>query len=211
MRSLLYWQELVPTHEGSVVGIFVDPPHAGLPPPLKGHESGESKPVTRPSPEAPREPDRIEVAAVEVPPDMPPEPGIDQAGFENGSEKGTPEGQPGGKEGGVPGGKPDGLGDCWWCDGNGPVLRPDQIPRLLVHVRPIYPPEAAVKRVEGTVLVEALVDSSGQVANARVLRSIPLLDAAALAAVRQWRFAPALHHGVPVSTIIHAPIEFHIY
>lgn len=92
-----------------------------------------------------------------------------------------------------------------------PVMDFDAPPRVLKQVRPQYPQEAFVKKIEGTVLVEALVDSQGRVTRARVIQSVPLLDAAALAACFEWRFRPAFKGGHPVATIIHMPVAFRIY
>jgi protein TonB len=61
------------------------------------------------------------------------------------------------------------------------------------------------------VVVEIVIGADGQVLRARVLQSIPSLDAAALAAVRQWRFAPAMKNGLPVVTSAVAPVSFRIY
>jgi protein TonB len=100
----------------------------------------------------------------------------------------------------------------WGCDGNGlPDLHPEEYPRLLNQVKPVYPQDAFIKKIEGTVLVEAVVDATGHVVNPRVVKSIPILDAAAIVAVKQWLFAPARHHGVAVATVIRAPIQFRIY
>jgi TonB family protein len=49
------------------------------------------------------------------------------------------------------------------------------------------------------------------VMNARVIRSVPMLDAEAIRTVRQWVFSPAMKGGHPVSTIAQAPVEFHIF
>ena len=69
--------------------------------------------------------------------------------------------------------------------------------------KPLYPPEAQKARVQGVVIIEALVDAEGKVAAARVLRSIPLLDGVSLDAVRRWRFKPTEIEGrrTPVLTI----------
>ncbi len=92
-----------------------------------------------------------------------------------------------------------------------PVMDYDSAPRPIKITRPQYPQEAFVKKIEGTVVVEILIDSQGRVERARVLQTIPLLDAAALQCVRQWTFEPAIKHGHPVPTLAHAPVAFQIY
>lgn len=80
----------------------------------------------------------------------------------------------------------------------------------LTDVAPRYPPAAREARVEGTVIVEATIGVDGTVAPFRVIRSIPLLDQAALDAVRQWRFAPVLFDGTPVSLVVTLTVPFMI-
>jgi protein TonB len=63
-------------------------------------------------------------------------------------------------------------------------------------------------RVEGTVTIEALVDEQGHVADARVIKSIPLLDQSALEAARQWEFKPALLDGKPVPVLVVLELNF---
>jgi protein TonB len=75
-------------------------------------------------------------------------------------------------------------------------------------VRPVYPPIAQSARVQGVVIIEATIGPNGRVADARVLRSIPLLDSAALDAVRQWEFTPTLLNGVPVPVIMTVTVQF---
>ena len=87
----------------------------------------------------------------------------------------------------------------------------DQGPRLLRQARPEYPHDAFTKKIEGVVVVEILIDDTGRVARMRIVQSAPLLDAAALDAVRQWIFLPAVRHGRPVATIAVAPVRFTIY
>ena len=58
------------------------------------------------------------------------------------------------------------------------------------------------------MIVEATIGTDGAVTGARVLRSIPLLDTAALDAVRQWQFSPTLLNGVPVSVIMTVTVTF---
>jgi protein TonB len=63
------------------------------------------------------------------------------------------------------------------------------------RARPEYPHDAFTKKIEGVVVVEILIDDTGRVARMRIVQSVPLLDAAALDAVRQWIFLPAVRHG----------------
>ena len=136
----------------------------------------------------------------------------DQFGSETGSEFGVPEGMDVGVEGGVVGGIPGGvLGGVLGGTGTGPVMDYDSAPRPIKITRPQYPQEAFVKKVEGTVVVEILIDSTGRVVRARVIQSVPMLDAAALQTVYQWIFHPAVKRGRPVPTIAHAPVAFRIY
>lgn len=83
-----------------------------------------------------------------------------------------------------------------------------QPPRKIADVTPIYPSIAQISRTEGTVILEATIGVDGGVADLRVLRSIPLLDQAALDAVRQWRYAPALLNGAPVPVIMTVTVRF---
>jgi protein TonB len=81
-------------------------------------------------------------------------------------------------------------------------------PAKVRHVNPVYPQLAQTAGVQGTVIVEATIGTDGAVTGARVLRSIPLLDTAALDAVRQWQFSPTLLNGVPVSVIMTVTVTF---
>jgi TonB family protein len=67
-----------------------------------------------------------------------------------------------------------------------------------------YPPEAAAAGIQGNVQAEIVVNEAGLVSEARVVRSIPMLDEAALQAVRNWRFEPAFVDGraVPVRMVV---------
>jgi protein TonB len=83
-------------------------------------------------------------------------------------------------------------------------------PRKVVDVAPIYPEIARAARAEGVVIIEATIDEHGSVTAARVLRSVNLLDAAAVAAVRQWTFTPARLNGEPVAVIMTVTVNFHL-
>ena len=83
-----------------------------------------------------------------------------------------------------------------------------QAPKKTKDVKPIYPPEAQSARIQGIVILEITVGTDGKVTNARPVRSIPLLDEAAIDAVRQWEFVPTLVNGVPVPIIITVTVSF---
>jgi len=84
------------------------------------------------------------------------------------------------------------------------------VPRKIVDARPIYPEIARAARVEGTVIMEAVLDTGGRVTQLRVLRSVPMLDQAALDAVRQWRYTPSLYGGHPVSVLMTITMRFQL-
>lgn len=81
-------------------------------------------------------------------------------------------------------------------------------PRKTVDVRPQYPEIARAARVEGTIIMEAVLDTSGPVTQLRLIKSVPMLDQAALDAVRQWRYAPSLYGGYPVSVLMTITVRF---
>lgn len=86
----------------------------------------------------------------------------------------------------------------------GPVAAPRQIS----DVAPVYPEQARQANVRGIVILELTVGADGVVGQVRVLRSIPLLDAAAVDAVRQWRYEPTMLNGttVPVLMTVTVPV-----
>jgi len=83
-----------------------------------------------------------------------------------------------------------------------------KVPVKLRDVAPIYPPFAVRAKLSGDVKIEATIDGDGRVTDARVVRSVPGLDQAALDAVRQWRYRPTLLNGVPVSVLVTVTVTF---
>jgi len=73
---------------------------------------------------------------------------------------------------------------------------------------PVYPPEAQRAGVSGPVILEAVVGEDGKVRSARVLRSIPQLDQAAITAVQQWEYTPTLLNGVAVPVVMTVTVNF---
>jgi protein TonB len=153
-------------------------------------------------------------APLEAPSDIAPETG-NESGAE-GVEGGVPGGIDGGAGGGTPGGVAGGrsvAGSGSGTGSTGPLrLGPGiEQPRKIKDVRPVYPPGALSDQARGTVVVEATVSVDGKVEGARVIRSIPQLDEAALDAVRQWEFLPGRLNGVPVAVIITVVVNFAIF
>jgi len=81
-------------------------------------------------------------------------------------------------------------------------------PKKVTDVAPVYPPLARAARVEGIVILEAVIGEDGGVRDVRVLRSVQLLDEAAKDAVRQWRFTPTLLNGEPVPVVMTITVAF---
>jgi protein TonB len=213
----ILWPEALPEQADALRIFIYNPPAAAAPPPLKGSslvpKPEQAKPVTpdphpeKPKfvePETPREETRVQpedkVAADQV------------FGSETGSDTGDPAGMEGGVEGGVVGGIVGGVvGGCVGCTGDGPVMDYDQAPRPIKMTRPQYPQDAFIKKVEGKVVVEILIDANGNVVRARILQSVPMLDKAAIETVKQWLFSPAVKKGRPVATVAIAPVDFRIF
>lgn len=84
-------------------------------------------------------------------------------------------------------------------------------PRLLREVKPDYSDEARRASVEGEVVLEIVVRQDGSVGDVRYIRRLGSgLDQRAVEAVRRWRFAPALRHGVPVDVMVEVAVEFRL-
>jgi periplasmic protein TonB len=125
------------------------------------------------------------------------------------------EGVPGGVDEGVPGGIVGGVLERAAVDESAPasavrVGGAIKEPKKLKNVAPVYPAVAARGKVEGVVILEIAIQPNGRVEDVRVLRGIPLLDAAAVEAARQWVFAPTLFRGVPVSVLMTVSVRFNL-
>ena len=83
-----------------------------------------------------------------------------------------------------------------------------EAPLKLRHVAPVYPALAQRAGVAGVVILECVIDKAGRIAGARVLRGHPLLDEAALDAVRQWTYRPTLLNGTPVEVVMTVTVRF---
>lgn len=198
---LLYITDTLPEVPTMMAFVGAPPPSPPPPPPPRV--------VAAASPRAVPKSGRF-AAPVEAPSRIEPEVGIDP-GFEGGV--------PGGIEGGVPGGLVGGIVGGLPADVPPPPPPVRAVVRIggqihapaLVHsVPPRYPELAVRAQIQGTVIIEATVDEEGRVQNARVLRSISLLDEAALDAVRQWRYSPLRLNDQPVRFILTVTVSFTI-
>ena len=104
---------------------------------------------------------------------------------------------------------PDSLGDEPAEDSESlPVVDEVGAPAALFRVAPIYPAAAVRGGIQGTVLIAAHLARDGSVARARVTRSIPALNNAAVDAVKSWTFQPTLLKGKAVEKDVAIPIRF---
>ena len=204
-----------PTQDPRYIPIYGAP--VALPPLPKGLPGATRTERTR-APEPPAFTAPVEstpVVAIPVDTALAPAEDLSQStgsplGAEGGTSEGSEVGKAGGQAGGVPWGVPNGV-----IDGTGdrplPVANPDRPPRLLQRIQPVYPQDAFVRKIQGVVKLQILIDARGRVARATVIESIRDLDEAARAAVLQWVFAPAVKDGRPVATLAVAPVRFQIY
>lgn len=87
----------------------------------------------------------------------------------------------------------------------GGLVRP---PAPVYEPKPPYPSLARQARVEGVVRLEAVIGTDGSVKNLRLVQGHPLLAAAAIAAVREWRYTPLLLNGEPAEVIMQIDVNF---
>jgi len=90
------------------------------------------------------------------------------------------------------------------------VIGEMKTPRPIEIVEPIYPKIARKALVRGTVVLSVRIDEEGRVENVMVLRSIPLLDQAAVDAVRQWKYEPFLIKGKPCRVVFTVRVQFNL-
>lgn len=86
----------------------------------------------------------------------------------------------------------------------------DRGPEPVARIQPQYPPTAYRNREEGSVLVRAEVDADGVPGEVALVRRSGSrdLDNAALAAVRQWHFRPAIENGKAIASAVEVPVDF---
>jgi protein TonB len=225
---LMSWGELPEPDQGAVRAFFVE--SAPAPPPPPPPPPAPPKAAMKPRMEKPKvkmetptEAPRF-TAPMEVPPK------IEDPGLDLGSDMGVAGGVEGGVEGGVKGGTVGGviggvLGGAPEPEATpppppptqppapkGPVRVGGQIkePNKIRNVPPTYPDIAKQARVQGVVVLEAVIDKTGEVTKVRVLRGVPLLNDAAAAAVQQWRYTPTTLNGQPVAVVMTVTVNFRL-
>jgi TonB family protein len=128
-------------------------------------------------------------------------------GVEGGVEGGVQGGVVGGVVGGVLGGVPS-QEQKEFEKGAVKAVGDVKPPMLIKVVDPIYPEKARKAQVEGTVILEARTDEKGNVEDAKILKSIPVLDQAALDAVKQWKYEPTVIDGKPRKIVFTVSVRF---
>lgn len=92
----------------------------------------------------------------------------------------------------------------------GPVKANGDIkpPKVLKMIKPVYPEAARKEGIEGVVILEATADAKGQVEKVKVLQSVPVLDQAAIDAVKQWIYEPLILNGKPTPVVFTVTVRF---
>ena len=90
------------------------------------------------------------------------------------------------------------------------LQRVDRLPQVVQQESPNYPEDAVDAGVSGTVVLHALVCADGSVHDTRIVRSVPMLDAAAVEAVRKWTFQPAMDSSGTIAAWTEARVEFRL-
>jgi len=132
---------------------------------------------------------------------------------------GVPGGIPGGQMGGVIGGiisSSSSLAAVPRLSQPAPAVQRVRVSQgvtkglLIYRVEPAYPPLAKQARIQGVVVMTALIDKGGNVQNLQVVSGHPLLAPAAIEAVKQWRYKPFLLNGQPVEVETTVTVNFHV-
>jgi protein TonB len=194
----------IPTPTGTVRAFFVEP--AALPAPPPPPPPPAVRVAARRLTAAPV---ATQAARFTAPIDIPDEI-REESALDLGIEGGVPGGVEGGVAGGVVGGVVGGVLD------SAPAARPVRVggtvkePRKLKNVPPQYPALARQARIQGVVVLDCLLDTRGRVSEVRIVDGLPLLQDAAVDAVRQWVYTPTLINGVPVPVQLIVTVKFRI-
>ncbi len=192
-------------------------------PPRKAEIPGQkeiSVPAIKPLPAETPKPDEPPQAQVDIPAktvgaDQLVMPGILESNIDSTSQgTGTGGGGGTGTGTGIGDGTGSGFGQGSGGGTGGGVYRPGNgvnLPRVLREVKPQYTADAMRAKVQGTVLLECVVNSDGTVGNVEIVRSLDRtfgLDQEAIKAAKQWRFAPGTRFGEPVAVLVTIELTF---
>jgi protein TonB len=192
-----------PEPQSGVRAFLVEPLSVPPPPPPPAARPAAAPRVTpRPQPQA-----EAFVAPVEVPSEITPEQALDLGGVEAGSPDGVEGGVPGGVVGGIVGGLPEAPPPPVVPVRVGGAVRE---PRRLVVVPPVYPDLAVKARLQGKVIVEAVINERGRVVSVSLVEGTPLFNDAAVEAVKKWVYTPTLVNGVPTPVIMKVTVHFRL-
>jgi periplasmic protein TonB len=202
----LLFYDVIP-EPGGLTAFFVAPLEIAPPPPPPPPPAAVRRSVTRAEPRPQPVAPSAFIAPIEVPEEIKPEEGLELGGVEGGV--------PGGVEGGVPGGVIGGVVGGLPAEPPPPprVVRIGGLivaPKLVRRVDPVYPELAIASRASAMVILEAQVDTRGNVKTVRVLRGHALFDAPAIEAVKQWRYLPLLLNGQPTEFILSVTVMFNL-
>jgi protein TonB len=218
------YNELPEPALGTVRAFFVESaaaPPPPPPPPAAPKAAMAAPRISKPKPVI-QEPEFR--APIEVPKEIPRDEGVASAasaldstpaaGVAGGELGGVEGGVPGGVAGGVPGGVVGGVLGGVPKEPPPPPDKPVRVggqikaPRKVRDQAPAYPEVAKQARVEGVVVLEAVISPEGRVTEVKVLRGSPLLDDAAVNAVKSWAYTPTLLNGVPVPVVMTVTVSF---
>jgi TonB family protein len=217
-----YWNvDKIPEPDGNITPVMVEL----APPPMARGERGARpavKPATAPVPVAPHTP----VTAPTVVPDLPVTgPSAPSSGPVVSSSTssissigdGPTQGDPNGVENGDPNGVLTGTGPIGSTANGSSTEAPIFVigavvrPVLVDRVEPQYTETARHVRLEGTVIVQAVIDEEGRVVDVKILKPLPMgLDRAAVDAVSRWRFKPATLYGRAVKVYYSLTVNFRV-
>ncbi len=202
------------------IAAFIAPAPPPPPPPPPAASSGATRP--KPKVETPREQPEFR-QPTEVPKDVP-DVTSNEEDVEGAVEGGVVGGQKGGVIGGVVGGQVGGelggtlggqIGGQIGGTGDTPVRVGGNVkPPIIIpstQTKPNYTEVARRAKIQGIVIIEAVIDRQGNVTEARILKGLPFgLDQEALRALRQWKFRPGTLNGQPVPVYYNLTINFRL-
>jgi protein TonB len=218
-----YWNvEKVPEPE-----VNIDPIHLELAPPPMARGERDARPAVKPAPAAAPAPvaPHTPVQPAPVVPDQPipnaaPPSNEEIVPSSTGNDSSGPtQGDPNGVPGGDPNGEINGKGPIGSLShgteivNDAPILVTGAVirPVLVDRIEPQYTETARRVRLEGTVIVQAVIDEAGRVVDVKILKPLPMgLDKAAVDAVSRWRFKPATLYGRPVKVYYSLTVNFRV-